>query len=177
MRTLTIRDYPEEIGKIIQRILVCDYTLTGYYIEGELTWTLLYTGNRDIRILELAISEYIVYSDKSIWTMPLSTSSKGLKSYYKSLKSIGFSSVRWRTTARTAPYEPSLGPVWPVDNHRTARSDFWDFSFKIQKVQPWTSSSGEAPYTVYTIENNRLQCTLTPPCNRLNLLDFFPYTV
>jgi len=66
MRTLTIRDYPESVGKIIERILVCDYTLTGYYIEGELTWTLLYTGNRDIRILELAISEYIVYSDKSI---------------------------------------------------------------------------------------------------------------
>ena len=66
MRTLTIRDYPEEIGKIIQRILVCDYTLTGYYIEGELIWTLLYTGDRDTRILELAISEYIVYSDKSI---------------------------------------------------------------------------------------------------------------
>ena len=66
MRTLTIRDYPESVGKIIERILVCDYTLTGYYTDGELTWTLLYTGDRDMRILELAISEYIVYSGKSI---------------------------------------------------------------------------------------------------------------
>ena len=66
MYDITIRDYPESVGKIIERILVCDYTLTGYYIEGELIWTLLYTGDRDMRILELAISEYIVYSGKSI---------------------------------------------------------------------------------------------------------------
>ena len=65
MRTLTIRDYPESVGEIIERILVCDYTLTGYYVEGELLWTLLYIGDRDMRILELAISEYIVYGDKS----------------------------------------------------------------------------------------------------------------
>ena len=64
MYSITIRDYPEEVGKIIERILVTDYTLTGYYIEGELIWTLLYTGNRDTRILELAVSEYIVYSDE-----------------------------------------------------------------------------------------------------------------
>ena len=64
MYSITIRDYPERIGKIIERILVTDYTLTGYYIDCELIWTLLYTGNRDTRILELAVSEYIVYSDE-----------------------------------------------------------------------------------------------------------------
>ena len=62
MRSITIRDYPEEVGEIIQRILVCDYTLTGYYVDNELIWTLLYTGDRDTRILELAISEYIIKS-------------------------------------------------------------------------------------------------------------------
>ena len=62
MYDITIKDYPEEVGVIIERILVRDYTLTGYYVEGELLWRLLYTGNRDVRILELAISEYIVES-------------------------------------------------------------------------------------------------------------------
>ena len=66
MYDITIRDYPEEVGKIIERILVRDYTLTGYYVDGELIWRLLYTGDRDVRILELAISEYIVNGDKSI---------------------------------------------------------------------------------------------------------------
>ena len=66
MYDITIRDYPEEVGLIIERILVRDYTLTGYYVDGELIWRLLYTGDRDVRILELAISEYIVNSDKSI---------------------------------------------------------------------------------------------------------------
>ena len=66
MYDITIRDYPEEVGLIIERILVRDYTLTGYYIDGNLLWRLLYTGDRDVRILELAISEYIVESDKSI---------------------------------------------------------------------------------------------------------------
>ena len=62
MYDITIRDYPEEVGLIIERILVRDYTLTGYYVEGNLLWRLLYTGDRDVRILELAISEYIVKS-------------------------------------------------------------------------------------------------------------------
>lgn len=66
MYDITIRDYPEEVGLIIERILVRDYTLTGYYIDNELRWRLLYTGDRDTRILELAISEYIVESGKSI---------------------------------------------------------------------------------------------------------------
>ena len=66
MYDITIRDYPEEVGLIIERILVRDYTLTGYYVEGELRWRLLYTGDRDVRILELAISEYIVDGGKSI---------------------------------------------------------------------------------------------------------------
>ena len=66
MYDITIRDYPEEVGLIIERILVRDYTLTGYYVEGNLLWRLLYTGDRDVRILELAISEYIVDGGKSI---------------------------------------------------------------------------------------------------------------
>ena len=66
MYDITIRDYPEEVGMIIERILVRDYTLTGYYIDGNLLWRLLYTGDRDVRILELAISEYIVDGGKSI---------------------------------------------------------------------------------------------------------------
>ena len=66
MYDITIRDYPEEVGLIIERILVRDYTLTGYYVDGELIWRLLYTGDRDVRILELAISEYIVNGGKSI---------------------------------------------------------------------------------------------------------------
>lgn len=60
MRTLHLRDYPNWVGETIERLLVTDYTLTGYYIEGELIWTLLYTGDRDTRILELAVSEWIV---------------------------------------------------------------------------------------------------------------------
>ena len=66
MYDITIRDYPEEVGLIIERILVRDYTLTGYYVDGELIWRLLYSGDRDVRILELAISEYIVNGDESI---------------------------------------------------------------------------------------------------------------
>ena len=66
MYDITIRDYPEEVGMIIERILVRDYTLTGYYIDGNLLWRLLYTGNRDTRILELAISEYVIEGGKSI---------------------------------------------------------------------------------------------------------------
>ena len=66
MYDITIRDYPEEFGQIIERILVRDYTLTGYYVEGELRWRLLYTGDRDVRILELAISEYVIENGKSI---------------------------------------------------------------------------------------------------------------
>ena len=62
MYDITIRDYPEEVGKTIERILVRDYTLTGYYGTEGLVWRLLYTGDRDTRILELAISEYIVKS-------------------------------------------------------------------------------------------------------------------
>ena len=66
MYDITIRDYPEEVGMIIERILVRDYTLTGYYVDGNLLWRLLYTGNRDVRILELAISEYVIENGKSI---------------------------------------------------------------------------------------------------------------
>ena len=37
-----------------------------YYIDNQLVWTLLYTGDRDVRILELAISEYVIEGGKSI---------------------------------------------------------------------------------------------------------------
>lgn len=60
MLILYIRDYPERIGEIIQRELVSEYTLTGSYPDGELVWELRYVGTGDTRILELAISEYIV---------------------------------------------------------------------------------------------------------------------
>ena len=60
MRTLHLRDYPSWVGETIERYLYTDYNLTGYYIEGELIWTLLYMGDRDTRVLELAISEWIV---------------------------------------------------------------------------------------------------------------------
>ena len=67
MKILYLRDYPEAVGETIARHLVCDYTLTGYYIEQGLVWELLYTGDRDTRILEIAVSEYILgKSDKSI---------------------------------------------------------------------------------------------------------------
>ena len=60
MYDITIRDYPEEVGRIIDRILVRDYVLDGYYTDRGVVWQLRYHGNRDTRILELAISEYIV---------------------------------------------------------------------------------------------------------------------
>ena len=66
MYDITIRDYPEEVGNLIERILVRDYTLTGYYIDNQLVWRLLYVGDRDTRILELAISEYVIEIGKSI---------------------------------------------------------------------------------------------------------------
>ena len=60
MLILYLREYPERIGEIIQRELECEYTLTGSYPLGELVWELRYMGTRDTRILELAISEYIL---------------------------------------------------------------------------------------------------------------------
>ena len=60
MLILYLRDYPHGIGEIIQRELHGEYTLTGSYPEGELVWELRYTGSRDTRILELAISEYVL---------------------------------------------------------------------------------------------------------------------
>ena len=60
MLILYIKDYPERIGEIIQRELECEYTLTGSYPDGKLVWELRYTGERDTRILELTVSEYIL---------------------------------------------------------------------------------------------------------------------
>ena len=66
MLLLYIKDYPPPIGEIIQRELISEYTLTGSYPDGELVWELCYWGTRDTRILELTISEYILYKVKSI---------------------------------------------------------------------------------------------------------------
>ena len=66
MFVLHIKDYPPPIGEIIQRELISEYTLTGSYPRGELVWELSYWGTRDTRILELTISEYILYKVKSI---------------------------------------------------------------------------------------------------------------
>ena len=60
MLTLYIKDYPTWVGETIERLLISDYTLTGYYTDDGLIWTLLYAGDRDTRVLELAISEWIV---------------------------------------------------------------------------------------------------------------------
>lgn len=62
MRVITIRDYPETIGGVIQQHLITDYTLTGYYGDSGLEWILHYTGERDTRLLEIVISEYIIGS-------------------------------------------------------------------------------------------------------------------
>ena len=66
MLLLYIKDYPPPIGEIIQRELISEYPLTGSYPDGELVWELIYWGTRDTRILELTISEYILYKVKSI---------------------------------------------------------------------------------------------------------------
>ena len=60
MIILYVREYPQQIGEIIQRELHSEYTLTGSYASGELVWELGYTGSRDTRILWLVISEYIL---------------------------------------------------------------------------------------------------------------------
>jgi len=60
MIILYVREYPQQIGEIIQRELHSEYTLTGSYVSGELVWELRYTGSRDTRILWLVISEYIL---------------------------------------------------------------------------------------------------------------------
>jgi hypothetical protein len=60
MLILYVREYPQQIGEIIQRELHSEYTLTGSYVSGELVWELRYTGSRDTRILWLVISEYIL---------------------------------------------------------------------------------------------------------------------
>ena len=63
MRIYLLRDYPEELGLTIQRLLVEDYTITGYQnSSGELEWIIHYAGARDTSLFEIAMSEYIVDS-------------------------------------------------------------------------------------------------------------------
>ena len=60
MRVIVMRDYPDSLGDVIQSMLYTDYTLTGYYGDSGLEWVLEYRGDRDTRLLELALSEYII---------------------------------------------------------------------------------------------------------------------
>ena len=97
---------------------------------------------------------------KSILTMPLSPSSKGLKKHYKSLKSVGNFSV-WRIMAgRLHPFDPSFEPYDQV----IARSDF---SLKIQWFQTSTSSRSG-----FACKINDLAYTVTVQCKSLILLMF-----
>lgn len=65
MQEIYIRDYPIHIGNTIQRILKSDYTLTGYYVDGELIWSLRIYGKTDktCELLCIAVSEYRVYTE------------------------------------------------------------------------------------------------------------------
>ena len=60
MRVIVMKDYPDNLGEVIQSILESDYTLTGYYGDTGLEWVLEYRGGRDTLLLEMALSEYIL---------------------------------------------------------------------------------------------------------------------
>lgn len=60
MRVIVMKDYPDNLGEVIQSILYSDYTLTGYYGDTGLEWVLEYRGTRSTLLLEMALSEYIL---------------------------------------------------------------------------------------------------------------------
>ena len=60
MRVIVLRDYPEDLGVIIEDQLKTEFTLTGYYGDSGLEWVLEYRGSRSTVLLELALSEYII---------------------------------------------------------------------------------------------------------------------
>ena len=60
MRVIVLRDYPEDLGVIIEDQLKSEFTLTGYYGDSGLEWVLEYRGSRSTVLLELAVSEYII---------------------------------------------------------------------------------------------------------------------
>jgi hypothetical protein len=60
MRVIVLRDYPEELGHLIDLHLKTDFTVNGYYGDRGLEWVIEYRGSRDTTILELALSEYIL---------------------------------------------------------------------------------------------------------------------
>lgn len=60
MRVIVLRDYPEDLGVIIEDQLKTEFTLTGYYGDSGLEWVLEYRGERSTVLLELAVSEYII---------------------------------------------------------------------------------------------------------------------
>ena len=60
MRVIVLRDYPEDLGVIIEDQLKTEFTLTGYYGDSGLEWVLEYRGSRSTVLLELAVSEYII---------------------------------------------------------------------------------------------------------------------
>ena len=59
---LVIRNYPDEIGAAIDRVLGKHYTITGYHGDSGIEWVLEYIADRPNLLLELALSEYIVDS-------------------------------------------------------------------------------------------------------------------
>ena len=60
MRVIVLRDYPEDLGVIIEDQLKTEFTLTGYYGDSGLEWVLEYRGGRSTVLVELALSEYII---------------------------------------------------------------------------------------------------------------------
>ena len=60
MRVIVLRDYPEELGSLIDLHLKTDFTVNGYYGDEGLEWVIEYRGSRDTTVLELALSEYIL---------------------------------------------------------------------------------------------------------------------
>ena len=60
MRVIVTRDYPEELGSLIDLHLKTDFTVNGYYGDSGLEWVIEYRGSRDTTVLELALSEYIL---------------------------------------------------------------------------------------------------------------------
>lgn len=60
MRVIVMRDYPDTLGPVIEKLLTEDYVITGYYGDTGLEWILEYRGVKDTTLLELALSEYIL---------------------------------------------------------------------------------------------------------------------
>ena len=62
LQIIVMRDYPDNLGAVIENLLTRDYVITGYYGDTGLEWILEYRGVKDTVLLELALSEYILDS-------------------------------------------------------------------------------------------------------------------